>query len=94
MSETTVGRSSGTTGPVALGREDALTVYFRGYFSPERCNRGHNSFNRFRDLLTSPPCGWPTTIITTVANELNPDLATEMLVTQFAAASARTRAPE
>jgi hypothetical protein len=91
--EITMGRSSGITEPDARGRENASTLCLRLHFSPGRGGRVQNSFNRFHDLLTGPLCGWPAATITTVANELNPNLGTDLLMTQFSAASARTRAP-
>jgi len=91
MPEITIGRSSGTTELDARGWETVVALYVRLYFSPGRDDRGQVSFDRFHDLLTVPLCGWPMATITTVANERNPDLVTDLLITQFAG-SARTRA--
>ncbi len=45
-----------------------------------------NSFNRFRNLLVGPMCGWPEHSVTTIANELDPGRVPDLLMTQFAAA--------
>ena len=45
-----------------------------------------NSFNRFKNLLTSPLCGWPTACVTQVANESHPGRVPDLLMTRFAEA--------